>query len=104
MLDQLIPALTQARGTSELQQLVRCKDLAGHLAGFLLAGKVQGLSPDTLKAYRGLVGYFIRFLERGGVTQPDQVAPDHIRLFLLKQQQTCNSISIRTYYRHYILV
>lgn len=61
---------------------------------------MQGLSPDTLRAYRGLVGYFIRFLEQGGVTQSDQVAPDHIRLFLLKQQQTCNSISIRTYYRH----
>ncbi len=100
MLDQLIPTLSQARGTPVLDQLIRRKDLTGYLVMFLLSCKVQGLSPDTIRAYRGLVGYFIRFIEQGGVTHPAQVAPDHIRLFLLKQQETCNSISIRTYYRH----
>ena len=100
MLDQLIPTLSQAQAYPVLDQLIRRKDLTSYLVMFLLSCKVQGLSPDTIRAYRGLVGYFIRFIEQGGVIHPAQVAPDHIRLFLLKQQETCNSISIRTYYRH----
>jgi len=48
----------------------------------------------------GLSATSYDFLSKGGVARPARVAPDHIRLFLLKQQETCNSISIRTYYRH----
>ena len=100
MLHQLIHTFPQARGTPELRQLIRRKDFTGYLFLFLLSCKAQGLSPATINGYRKFIGLFIQRLGEMGIALPGEVVADHIRLFLLKQQETCNPISVCTYYRH----
>jgi len=95
----LIADKTQTQALSALHHLIAQNDLNGQLEAFLLTCKVEELSPATLHYYRYQAGAFVRFCASMGTRVPTEVTPDHIRLFLLKLQETNNRTSINDYYR-----
>jgi integrase/recombinase XerC len=101
-----IPALTRLTGQNgsprngaAIQRITRSRDLPGSLQAFLIASKVNGLSPKTLKGYEYLIGKFVSFCLELGLTNPAEVTVDDVRLFILKLQERNNSQSLHDYYR-----
>jgi integrase/recombinase XerC len=62
-------------------------NLTRHLQGFLLSGRVDGLSPRTLADYEYKVGAFVSFCLGLGVDDPGQVTASEVRQFILKLQE-----------------
>ena len=100
MLDQLILTIPQPRPTLALDQLIARNDVLGYFAAFLVSCKVEGLLPASINSYKGLAGEFVKYLARVGVSDPKQITASHVRMFILLKQQTCNAVSVHTYYRH----
>jgi site-specific recombinase XerD len=100
MLNQLIVTIPQPQPTLALDQLIAQNDVFGYFAAFLVSCKVEGLLPASIQAYRCLAGEFVKYLSRVGVSDPRQITASHVRMFILLKQQTCNSVSVHTYYRH----
>jgi len=82
-----------------IERLAGAKDLPGYLQAFLIASKVNGLSPKALKGYEYKIGVFISFCHSLGVTDPPQVTVDDVRQFILHRQENNNSVSVSDYYK-----
>lgn len=89
----------QIQTISALDQLIGQNGLPGHLEAFLLSCRVDQLSPATLRYYRQKVGAFVSHSSALGARAPSEITASHIRLFLLKLQETNNSTSVHDYYR-----
>ena len=100
MSNQLIVSYPQAQATLALDQLIARADLRGYFSAFLITCKVEGLTPASIRAYRGLAGQLVKYLTRNGISDPKQITATHIRLFILEKQKTCQPVSIHSYYRH----
>lgn len=99
ILDHLTTNKTQAQGVSGLDLLTTSQDLAGQLSAFLLSCRVDGLSPATLKNYQYQLGRFVSSCFTLKQGDAHHITSQHIRLFLLKLQETNNSISVMDYYK-----
>lgn len=75
------------------------RTLNGQLKVFLLSCKVEELSLFTIQSYDQKLRVFVRFLADLQITQPEQVTTTHIRMFLLKLQDTCQRRSVHNNYR-----
>jgi len=78
--------------------MIALGDLEGQLKAFLLSCRVDELSPHTIADYSQKIGAFVRHCRELEITQPQAVTAHHIRMFLLKLQQSCNAHSLRDYY------
>jgi len=72
--------------------------LLGQLRIFLLSCKVNELSPRTIEDYSQKVGAFLAFCASQGVKEPDQVTPNHVRVFLLVLRERLKPSSVHDYY------
>ena len=72
--------------------------LHGQLKIFLLSCKVNELSPRTIDDYAQKIGAFIAFCYSQGAKEPDQVTPNHIRVFLLVLRERIQPSSVHDYY------
>jgi len=106
VLEQRTTQYSQARaeaGTEQrtvLDTLVGRKGLEGHLQAFLLTCRVDNFSKYTIRDYEHKIGQFVRFAASIGIHEVEQVTVDHVRLFLLKQKETCNAVTIYNHYRN----
>ncbi len=82
-----------------LRLLTTENNLAGQHQAFLLACKVDGLSPATISYYDYQIGRCVSFLYKLKLTDAQDITAQHIRLFLLKLQETNCPNSIHDYYR-----
>lgn len=82
-----------------MEWITRSRDLPGYLQAFLIASKVNGLSPVTIKGYEYMIGKFINFCLELGLNNPSEITADDVRLFLLKLQETNKPQSVHDYYR-----
>jgi len=98
-LEHLIVQNGQQQSGAAIQRFTRSRDLPGYLQTFLIASKVNGLSPVTLKGYEYMIGKFVSFCLGMGLSDPVKVTADDVRLFMLKLQETNNSQSVHDYYR-----
>ena len=98
-LEHLIVQNGQQQSGAAIQRFTRSRDLPGYLQTFLIASKVNGLSPVTLKGYEYMIGKFVSFCLGMGLSDPGEVMADDVRLFMLKLQETNNSQSVHDYYR-----
>ena len=95
----LIAQNGQQQSGAAIQRITRSRDLPGYLQAFLIASKVNGLSPVTLKGYEYMIGKFISFSLKLGLTKPADITVDDVRLFMLKLQETNSPQSVHDYYR-----
>ena len=72
--------------------------LYGQLKIFLLSCKVNELSPRTIDDYAQKVGAFLDFCSSQGAKDPDQVTPNHVRVFLLVLRERIKPSSVHDYY------
>ena len=72
--------------------------LRGQLNIFLIACKVNDLSPRTVADYSQKIGAFVSFCQSQGVKEPDQVTPNLVRLFLLVLRERIKPSSVHDYY------
>jgi len=72
--------------------------LLGQVRIFLLSCKVNELSPRTIEDYAQKVGAFVAFCTSQGVKEPDQVTPNHVRIFLLVLRERIKPSSVHDYY------
>ena len=79
----------QAQVMPTLEQLIAQENLEGYFAAFLIACKVEGLSPASIASYKKLSGHFVKFISSLGITHPKQLNTTHVRMFLLKKQESC---------------
>jgi integrase/recombinase XerC len=66
-------------------QPTRSCDLVIFLDSFILSCEVDGLSPNTTKWYKRMLGYFIAFFPN--IDDPEKITPDYIRSFRLFLQK-----------------
>jgi len=95
VLDQRTINKTQIGLLSAVDQ----RTLEGQLKVFLLSCRVEELSPWTIKGYDQKLSVFVRFCSSIGVTDAQQITAQHVRLFLLKLQDTCQRVSVYNNYR-----
>lgn len=91
MLDHLTIKGTQLWSEPELDHLT------AQFKTFLLSCKVSGLSEYTLKAYSYQLGKFVHFCRELHQNDAKLITTHHIRLFILKLQETNKPISISDY-------
>jgi len=65
---------------------------------FLLTCRANSLSPRTLEDYEQKLGKFVAFCEAQGLTEPKQITPHHIRIFLLFLKERIKAVSVHDYY------
>lgn len=95
VLDQRTQYLSQVGSLSGVDQ----RTLKGQLKVFLLSCRVEDLSDSTIQSYERKLSVFVRFCSSIEVTDAHHITAHHIRLFLLKLQETCQRVSIHNYYR-----
>lgn len=95
VLDQRTINKSQIGSVSGVDQ----RTLDGQLKVFLLSCKVEELSAWTIKNYEQKLGVFVRFCSSIGVTNAQHITSQHIKLFLLKLQDTCQRVSVYNNYR-----
>jgi len=98
-LDQMIDPKAQIQSVSELEQMIVQNNLPGQLKASLLSCKVDELSPATLRDYDQKLKALARFCVSVNVHDARAITASHIRLLLLKLQETCQPVSISDYYR-----
>jgi integrase/recombinase XerC len=89
----------EQKSGAAIQRITRTRDLPGYLQAFLIASKVNGLSPVTLRGSEYMISTFVSFCFDLGLSDPKKATADDVRLFMLKLQETNNSQSIYDYYR-----
>jgi integrase/recombinase XerC/integrase/recombinase XerD len=72
--------------------------LLGQLRIFLLSCKVNELSPRTIDDYSQKVGAFVLFCQSQGAKEPQEVTPNHVRVFLLVLRERIQPSSVHDYY------
>jgi len=97
---QAQPRLTGDRLITPLDRIIGGQDLWGRLDAFLYFSEAAEHTPATIKAYRTLVGDFIRFANSIGATMPGDVQEEHIVAYIIHKRKTCNGTSVSTYYHH----
>jgi len=90
---------SQLESLSALEHLTARNGLHSFFDAFLLSCRVDGLSKRTLEYYQEKVGPFIKLCDGLGIPEPSEITPSHIRLFLLKVQETNNPVSVHDFYR-----
>jgi len=75
------------------------RTLNGQLKVFLLSCKVEELSYWSIRNYGQKLGVFVRFCSSIGISDAHYITSHHIRLFLLKLQDTCQRRSVHNNYR-----
>ena len=65
----------------------RYTPLQASLDAFLLSKQAARCTAKTLVHYRYTVGNFVAFLHRQGVSDLEQITPNHIRRFLVELQR-----------------
>jgi integrase/recombinase XerC len=98
-LNKLIIGANQAQLGTPLDTLINASDLEGQLEAFLLACRIESLSPATLKYYRDKIGCFINFCQRSGIMLPEEVTASHVRSFIGQLQLVNKPGSVHCYYR-----
>jgi len=73
--------------------------LQRQLEFFILSCRVDGLSPATLKYYSYTLERFVRFCYQSDLTNGGMITAHHVRIFLLKLQETNNPTSVHDYFR-----
>lgn len=99
MLDHLTNNKTQIGDISGLDLLTASKNLATQLKTFLLACKVNEISEATLVGYQYKLARFTKFCFEADCDDAQSITAHHIRLFLLKIQETNNPISASDYHK-----
>lgn len=102
MLHHLTHHKPQIESLSALDLLTTQESLSSQANAFLLSCKVNGLSPGTLKNYRYHLAAFVKFCSGAGIPTANEITvadiiPSHIRLFLLKLQETNKGVSVGDY-------
>ncbi|MBV6343231.1 tyrosine-type recombinase/integrase [Candidatus Magnetobacterium casense] len=72
--------------------------LHGQLKIFLLSCRVNELSPRTIEDYSQKVGAFVAFCQSQGIKEPQDVAANHVRIFLLVLRERIQASSVHDYY------
>jgi len=72
--------------------------LHGQLKIFLLSCKVNELSPRSIDDYAQKVGAFVMFCKSQGIKEPQEVTPNHVRVFLLLLRERIKAVSVHDYY------
>jgi len=72
--------------------------LYGQLKIFLLTCKVNELSPRTIADYEQKAGAFVAFCYSQGAKEPQDITPNHIRVFLLVLRERLKPSSVHDYY------
>lgn len=98
-LDHMIHPETQIGSLSALEQMIALGDIEGQVQAFLLSCKVDELSPATLRDYAQKLRALTRFCRGLEVASTKDITASHVRLFLLKLQETNSPVSIHDYYR-----
>jgi len=98
-LERLTSHSSQLQPIANLERLTSLNELERNYQAFLLSCQVSGLSPATIRYYQYMIGAFINFCLQTGITTLQEITTTQVRLFLLKLQQTNNSISVHDYYR-----
>jgi len=91
---------TENLNLTDLEKIISRNDLAGIFQAFLLNCRVNQFSAHTIREYRLKLGQFIRFLSSLGIKEPSAVTPNHIKLFMLKKQETCGATTISNHCRN----
>ena len=89
----------QSYGIANLYCLTSLKDIQGQFQAFLLSCKVDELSTATIKYYAYMLGAFVDFCTSNNIKSAKNVNSTHIRMFLLKLQETNKPVSVHSYYR-----
>ena len=82
------------------QSVLGSPDLWGRIETFCNYGAAADHSNETLRAYREILGEFVKHMNSLGVRYPEQVQEEHIISFVLHKKKTCNGTSIHTYFGH----
>ena len=72
--------------------------LHGQLKIFLLTCKVNELSPRSIDDYAQKIGAFVMFCNSQGIKEPQEVTPNHVRVFLLLLRERMKAVSVHDYY------
>ena len=72
--------------------------LLGQLKIFLVSCRVNELSPRTIDDYSQKVGAFVAFCSSQGAKEPQDVTPNHVRVFLLVLRERIKASSVHDYY------
>jgi site-specific recombinase XerD len=67
--------------------------LAWHIGDFILSRRAADRSPATIAFYEAILGELVKFSPRWPLEAED------LQNFLLKKAETCNAVSIRSYFR-----
>lgn len=100
LLEQMITVPSQLQQEAGIDQMIAHSDLRSKYNLFLLRCEDDGLSSVTIDDYRKMLRLFLQFMESQGINAAQDVTELHIRSFLSKKRETCNSISVHGYYRH----
>jgi integrase/recombinase XerC len=100
VLEQVIRRGGYTRPETALELVIRPETLAGDLKGYLVDCRCRELARDTILDYEKFIGEFVNWLAGNGVESSTKVTANHIRLFLVRKQETCKAESILHYYRN----
>jgi site-specific recombinase XerD len=89
---------TQIGGVSSLDHITITKGLQSQFDLFLLASRVNGLSPATLAGYRERVGKFLNFCNQSGLADAHDITTHHVRAYLAYRQEINSPTSVHDYY------
>lgn len=81
------------------ERFVKENNIAGQYAQFMLANEVNNLAESTMRYYEQKVGEFIKFCINLDINDVTHIMPSHVRLFMLKLQETNNPTSCHDFYR-----
>lgn len=84
---------------SSLYLLTASTSLENQAKVFLIACRVNGLSPNTLKGYAYILNRFLSFCLELKVHDVKKFTKNHARLFILRLQETNQPVSVGDYYR-----
>ncbi len=97
-LDHMLERLAHANTLSDLEDILDNTTLVGVLASWLFDCQQNNYSQRTQENYLEKTGKFLIFLGPK-IIQPEQIKPEHIKLFLLKLRKTLKPSSEHDYYR-----
>jgi len=99
MLDHLTTRGSRDGAVSALDLLTVSKSLNRQLEVFILACRVNGLSPATLHNYSYQLGRFVSYCSESGLADAHDITAHHVRAYLLSLQETMGPVSVQDYYK-----
>jgi len=98
MLDHITNTKNHIEGISSLDHITISESLYKQFEVYLLACRVNGLSPATLSSYQLQVGQFVKFCYQAGLNDAHDITTHHIRAFLLSLQERISPTSLHDFY------